>query len=138
MNKNDPFNDSGDRKKIYIGGLIFLIIGIAVILIVFSGGAHIEVKSLSYENAEITTVFGYDSDEPRDVWIQYRVFKVNGPFSTTEIIENESQAATLVNGDNISRLKVALEPGEYKVFIYIIDYEDMKQRIAGFIRYVNV
>ncbi|HJJ47426.1 MAG TPA: hypothetical protein O0X39_00330 [Methanocorpusculum sp.] len=138
MNNPDSINDTVDRKKIYIGGAILLIIGIAVILIVFSGGAHIEAKSLTYNNGELAAVFGYDSDEPHKVWIQYRVFKVNGPFSTTEINGIDTQIATLQKGDTVSKFKLDLEPGEYKVFMYVIDFEDMKQRLAAFIRYINV
>jgi len=138
MNNPQTLNDSLDRKKIYIGGLILLIIGIVVILIVFSGGEHIEVKTLTYDNGELTTVFSYDGDEPHKVWIQYRVFKVNGLFSVTEINNIDTQIATLTKGDTELKLKLNLEHGEYKVFMYIIDFEDMNRRLAAFIRYINV
>lgn len=138
MNKKELLTSSSDLKKLYIGGAVLLIIGIAVILILFSGSAHTEIKSLTYNDDNLTAVYTYDGDDPHKVWIQYKVLRVNNIFSTTEVIPMTSCIDTLVKGENVSSIPAKLSPGEYKIFIYIVDFEDMTNRLAGFIRYLEV
>ena len=138
MSKKELLTTGKDLRKLYLGGLILLIIGIAVILIIFSGGAHIDAKSSVYDNGVLTTTFSYDADEPHKVWVQYRILRVNSPFSTTEVLGLTSFVETFTKGDNYSRVEKRLDPGEYKIFIYVVDFEDMNKRLAGFIRYIEV
>lgn len=130
--------DPVSMRNLYFGGAAVLIVGIIVILLVFSGAPQIEAKDPVYEKGMLKTVFTYGNEEPLDVWIQYEIFKEDGMFSSAKISPMQSVTATFKKGGTLSELPVKLDAGKYKIFIYILERKDSNKRITGFIKYADV
>lgn len=130
--------DPVSMRKLYLGGAALLIVGVIVILLIFSGAPQIEAKDPVYENGVMKTVFTYGGTEPIDVWIQYEIFKEDGLFSSEEATPMQSFIATFSKGDTLSEMPVELDSGKYKIFIYILERNEPNKRITGFIKYLDV
>lgn len=131
----DPVN----VRNIFIGGLVILLLGLGVILLIFSGGAPIDIDTPVYDSGVLKTTFSYGGDSPRDVWVQYSIFRQTNLLTSTEIGEPQSFALTFTKGNTLSECPVLLQPGEYKIFIYVLPREEGNHgRIAGFIRNIEV
>lgn len=131
--------DTVSMRKLYLGGFVILIVGIIIILLVFSGAPQIEADDPIYSNGLMTTVFNYNSDEPLTAWIQYEVFKEDGLFSSVPAAPMQSFIADFRKDQiTVSNMPVILSPGKYKIFIYILEKDEPHKRITGFIKYAEV
>lgn len=52
--------------------------------------------------------------------------------------ESESVLGTLIQGDSVTELQIDLSPGEYKVFIYVLERDEGTKRITGFIQNIQI
>lgn len=126
-----------ERKHLLIiGGVVCVLAAIALIL-VFTGGTSLTAGTSVYENGVLTTPIHYEG-EPRDVWFQYNIFRQDTLLSSTQVCESESVLGTLTRGDFITELQIDLPPGEYKVFIYVLERDDGTRRITGFIQNILI
>jgi len=126
-----------ERKHLLIiGGVVCVLAAIALILI-FTGGTSLTAGTSVYENGVLTTPIHYDG-EPRDVWFQYNIFRQDTLLSSTQVCESESVLGTLTRGDFTTELQIDLPPGEYKVFIYVLERDDGTRRITGFIQNILI
>ncbi len=126
-------------RSIFIGGLVILLAGLITIMVLFSGGSSIDADTPVYDNGSLKTTFSYHGPQPRDVWIQYSIFRQTGILSSTGVGEAQSFAMTFYTGNTLAACPVTLTPGEYKIFIYVLDREDDRAgRLAGFIRTITV
>ena len=126
-----------ERKHLLIiGGVVCVFAAIALIL-VFTGGTSLTAGTSVYENGVLTTPIHYDG-EPRDVWFQYNIFRQDTLLSSTQVCESESVLGTLTRGDFTTELQIDLPPGEYKVFIYVLERDDGTRRITGFIQNILI
>ncbi len=132
--ERDPVNP----RTLLIGGLTVLLAGLIIILILFSGGGGISADTPVYDDGVLKTTISYDKDTPQKVWVQYNIFRQNGIFSSTQIGKTFSFTETLRKGNILSECPVELEPGEYKIFLYISTYEDNAKRLAGFIHTIQI
>ncbi len=126
-----------ERKHLLIiGGVVCVLAAIALIL-VFTGGTSLTAGTSVYENGVLTTPIHYEG-EPRDVWFQYNIFRQDTLLSSTQVCESESVLGTLTRGDFTTELQIDLPPGEYKVFIYVLERDDGTRRITGFIQNILI
>ncbi len=125
-------------RNLLIGGLIVLLAGLIIILLLFSGGAGINVDTPVYDDGVLKTTITYSGDTPQDVWVQYNIFKQNDILTSTQIGDTFSFVETLKKGNTLSELPLDLEPGEYKIFIYISTRDETPDRLAGFIRTIQI
>ena len=119
-----------------IGGVVCVLAAIALIL-VFTGGTSLTAGTSVYENGVLTTPIHYEGEQ-RDVWFQYNIFRQNTLLSSTQVCESESVLGTLTKGDFTTKLQIDLPPGEYKVFIYVLERDDGTPRITGFIQNILI
>lgn len=132
--ERDPINP----RTILIGGLTILLAGLIIILLLFSGGGGIDADTPVYDDGVLKTTISYTKDTPQEVWVQYNIFRQNSIFSSTQIGDTFTFTETLRKGNTLSECPVELEPGEYKIFIYISTYEENAKRLAGFIRTIQI
>lgn len=130
----DPVNP----RSILIGGLIVLLAGLIIILMLFSGGSGIDADTPVYDDGILKTTISYSGDDPLKVWVQYNIFRQNSVFSSTQIGGTFSFVETLEKGNTLSECPVELEPGEYKIFLYISTCAENPKRLAGFIRTIQI
>lgn len=130
--------DPVDLRKLYLCGFAALVVGVTVILLLFSGAPQIDAGDTFYNNGVLKTPLIYGNDEPLDVWIQYDVTKSGDMLSYDKYYPVQSYTLTLNKGVTVSEMPVYLSPGKYKIFIYILDRTENHRRITGFIKYVEV
>lgn len=129
--------DQIDFKHIYAGGILLLAVGIVIILIAYSFAPAIDSQNPVYDNEELITEFTY-SGEPLDVWVQYNILRENNMFSYEKVSEPIFSHITLSKGAVKSVIPITLEPGKYKIFMYVLENESPNKRISGFIKYLEI
>lgn len=112
---------------------------ISAVLIFFlvctAGCVSVEISDPVYTNGNLTTVMEYHG-ETRDVWVQNTVYKLDG--ITSEKVETVILPYTFSEGAQIIELPFELEPGSYKVNIYVLGRDENSDRIAAIIRNFEV
>lgn len=124
-------------RKLIIGGLAILLVGLIVILVLFSGSSGIDVDTPIYDDGVLKTTVTYSGEDTRDVWIQYNIFRQDNILSSTKIGDTFTFYETLSKGNTLSSLPIDLTSGEYKIFIYFSTVEDNPKRIAAFIKTIK-
>jgi len=129
--------DSINTKRVaIIAALIALVIGLIVILFLFGGGSSFDVNTPKYQDGKLLTTVT-NSGQDKKVWIQYNIFRQEG-FGSEQVGDTYSYVIDAKKGNTLSTCDVTLKPGPYKVFIYISSYSNNPERIAGFIRDIEV
>ena len=72
------------------------------------------------------------------MWFQYNIFRQDTLLESTQVCESESVLGTLTKGDFTTELEIDLPPGDYKVFIYVLERTDGTPRITGFIQNIAI
>ncbi|HJJ29806.1 MAG TPA: hypothetical protein VJ857_03680 [Methanocorpusculum sp.] len=126
-----------ERKNILIIGAALCILAVVCIILVFSSVPSLTVGTSVYEDGVLKTPVYYDG-EPRDVWFQYNIYMQDSLLSSTPVCESESVLGTLTKGGFDTELKIDLGPGEYKVFIYVLERDAGTRRITGFIQNIII
>ena len=126
-----------DRKILLIAGTIIIVAAVICVVMVFAGGTSITADTPVYENGILKTSVHYDGEQ-KDVWFQYNIFRQDSLLSSTQVVNSLAVLGTLTKGDSVSELKINLEPGEYKVFIYVLERDEGTKRITGFIRNIVI
>ncbi|ABN06910.1 hypothetical protein Mlab_0738 [Methanocorpusculum labreanum Z] len=124
------------KHLLIIGGVVCIVAAIALILIL-TGGTTLTAGTSVYENGVLTTPIHYDGEE-KDVWFQYNIFRQDTLLGSTQVCESESVLGTLTKGDFTTDFQIDLPPGEYKVFIYVLERDDGTRRITGFIQNIVI
>lgn len=124
------------KNQLVIAAVICLVIGICLIL-AFVGGPSLTVGTSVYEDGVLKTPVHYDG-EPRDVWFQDNIFMQDSLLSSTQVCESQHVLGTLTKGDFDTELRIDLGPGEYKVFIYVLERDEGTKRITGFIQNIII
>ena len=128
---------SVNQKILLIIGIVVIIIIGVCLMLVLTGGASITAGTPVYENGILKTPLSYDG-EPIDVWFQYNIYRQDTLLSSTQVSKPVSVVGTLTKGDNVPELEINLDPGEYKVFIYVLERDEDTKRITGFIRTIVI
>jgi len=127
---------TGTLRVVIIAALIALLIGLVVILIIFGGVSNYDLNTPKYQDGKLLTTIT-NSGEEQKIWVQYNIFRQEG-FGSEQIGNTFSYVMDMKKGNNLSTCDVTLEPGPYKIFIYLTSYSDNPERIAGFIRDIEV
>lgn len=126
-----------ERKPLLIiGGLVCLAVVIGLIII-FTGVPSLTAGTSVYEDGVLTTPIHY-AGEAKDVWFLYNIFRQDTLLSSTQVCDSKSVLGTLVQGDSVTELQIDLSPGEYKVFIYVLERDEGTKRITGFIQNIQI
>jgi len=135
----DDLSGRVPKKKVRIivfSFLIAVLIALVVVLIVFAGGSSYDVDTPVYKDGKlVTTISNSGNDEM--VWVQYRIFRQDG-LKSEQIGDTFSYGVDLKKGKTVTTCDVNLDPGKYKIFIYLSTYVEDSQRIAGFVRDIEV
>lgn len=123
-------------RVVVVGALIALVIGLVVILLLFAGGSSFDVDTPKYQDGKLLTTIS-NSGEDRTVWVQYNIFYQEG-FGSEQVGDTFSYVTNLKKGNTLSTCDVTLKPGSYKIFIYISSYDEKAERLAGFVRDIEV
>lgn len=126
-----------ERKTLLIIGVVVCVAAGICLILAFTGGTSITTGTSLYEGGVLTTPIHYDGEQ-RDVWFQYNIFRQDTLLSSTQVCESESVLGTLTKGDSVTELQIDLPPGEYKVFIYVLDRGEGTRRITGFIQNILI
>ncbi len=110
------------KHLLIIGGGVCFVAAVALIL-VLTGGTSLTAGTSVYKNGVLTTPIHYDGDE-KDVWFQYNISRQDTLLGSTQVCESESVLGTLTKGDFNTEFQIDLPPGEYKVFIYVLERAD--------------
>lgn len=126
-----------NRKTLLIAGIVVIVAAVICIVLVLAGGSSITADTPVYENGVLKTSIHYDGEQ-KDVWFQYNIFRQDTLLSSTQVLDSLAVTGTLTKGDSVSELEINLEPGEYKVFIYVLERDEGTKRITGFIRNIVI
>ena len=117
-------------QTVTIKRMVLVLIGIIAVLtlaiVLTVGATSIDADDPVYINGKLVTAFEYNG-EPRDVWVQCTISRVDDLFA-------EEQVGTFTSGRNICEFPIELEPGTYKVRIYVRERNEGAVRIAAFIK----
>ena len=125
-------------RMIVIGFLTLLLIGLIIIMVIFANGVSIDANDTIYTDGKLKTIVNYHDETPQDIWVQYMIYREEGILSREKIGETYSYIMPLKKGQNLAEYKVKLEPGTYKVFIYLSNTDPEPKRITGFIHSVEI
>jgi hypothetical protein len=126
-----------ERKTLLIIGGFVCIAAVIALILVFTGVNSITAGTSHYEGGVLKTPIHYDGEQ-RDVWFQYNIFLQDTLLSSTQVCESESVIGTLTKGNSAAELEIDLPPGEYKVFIYVLERTEGTGRITGFIQNILI
>ena len=124
------------KHLLIISGVVCFVAAVALIL-VLTGGTTLTAGTSVYQNGVLTTPIHYEGED-KDVWFQYNIFRQDTLLESTQVCESESVLGTLTKGDFTTDLEIDLPPGEYKVFIYVLERADGTPRITGFIQNIVI
>ncbi len=126
-----------ERKTLLIIGVVVCVVAGICLILALTCGTPLTVGTSLYEDGVLTTPIHYDGEQ-RDVWFQYNIFLQDTLLSSTQVCKSESVIGTLTKGDSVTELQIDLPPGEYKVFIYVLERDDGTRRITGFIQNILI
>ncbi len=126
-----------ERKTLLIIGVVVCVAAAIALILAFTGGTSLTAGTSVYEKGVLTTPIHYNGEQ-RDVWFQYNIFCQDTLLSSTQVCESESVLGTLTKGDSVTDLQIDLPPGEYRVFIYVLERDEGIRRITGFIQNILI
>jgi len=126
-----------ERKTLLIIGVVVCVAAVIALILAFTGGTSLTAGTSVYEKGVLTTPIHYNGEQ-RDVWFQYNIFCQDTLLSSTQVCESESVLGTLTKGDSVTELQIDLPPGEYRVFIYVLERDEGTRRITGFIQNILI
>lgn len=122
------------RFVLILTGLIVLLLA----AIVFTAGtASVDAEDPVYANGNISAAFQY-SGEHKDVWVQCAVFRVDDLISSSQVGGLLSRADTFSKGRQVCEFPIELEPGSYKIYLYVRERNEGAARLAAFIKNIEV
>lgn len=99
--------------------LVLILTGLIVLFlaaIVFTAGtASVDAEDPVYVNGNLSAAFQY-SGEPKDVWVQCAVFRVDDLITSNQVGGLLSRAETISKGRHVYEFPIELEPGFYKIY----------------------
>lgn len=134
MKKNAGQADTAKRVVLILTGIIVALV-LAIVLTV--GTASIDAEEPVYSNGKLVAAFQY-SGEPRDVWVQCTISRVDDLFTEGQVGDLLTTAPTFTAGRNVCEFPAELEPGTYKVRLYVRERADGAARLAAFIKNFEV
>ncbi|HJK03378.1 MAG TPA: hypothetical protein O0X30_04085 [Methanocorpusculum sp.] len=124
-------------QTVTIKRMVLVLIGIIAVLtlaiVLTVGATSIDADDPVYINGKLVTAFEYNG-EPRDVWVQCTISRVDDLFAEEQVGGLMTNAPTFTSGRNICEFPIELEPGTYKVRIYVRERNEGAVRIAAFIK----
>ncbi|HJJ38547.1 MAG TPA: hypothetical protein O0X42_00285 [Methanocorpusculum sp.] len=129
---------SPSPRMLLIGFLILLLIGLVIIMVIFSNGVAVDANDTVYSDGKLKTIINYHDENPEEIWVQYVIYREDGILSREKIGKTYSYILPLKKGQNLAEYKIKLDPGTYKVFIYLSTTDPEPKRITGFIHSVDV
>jgi hypothetical protein len=99
---------------------------VLVLFPVCAGCLSTNVEDTSYSNHAVMMNISHTGD-PADVYVQVTVYRVAN--LSQEMYTIVDSPARLVNGENTIALPVQLEPGSYKLYVYVISNGDRKTAV---------
>ncbi|MCZ9313035.1 MAG: hypothetical protein O0V67_06620 [Methanocorpusculum sp.] len=130
MNKKAGQADTIKRMVLILLGIIAALV-LAIVLTV--GAAAIDAEDPVYTNGKLIAAFQYNG-EPRDVWVQCTISRVDDLFAEEQVGDLLTNAPTFTAGRNICEFPIDLEPGTYKVRLYVRERNEDAVRLAAFIK----
>ena len=130
MNKKAGQADTIKRMVLILLGIIAALV-LAIVLTV--GAAAIDAEDPVYMNGKLVAAFQYNGD-PREVWVQCTVSRVDDLFAEEQVGDLLTNAPTFTKGRNICEFPIDLEPGTYKVRLYVRERNEGAVRLAAFIK----
>ncbi|MEN6395026.1 MAG: hypothetical protein ABFC78_00905 [Methanoregula sp.] len=110
-----------------------LISGFILILFLAAAGCTtLPVGDVSY-GADNLTVSITNTGEPVDIGVQVRVYTLN-EYEQRELL-TAGTTATLTGTENTIKVPLHLDPGRYKIYVYITEHD---QRMTAVIRDITV
>jgi hypothetical protein len=130
MNRN---RGQTDITKWMILILIGVIVALVFAIILTIGTTTIGAEDPVYTNGKLIVAFRYNSD-PCDVWVQCVISRVDTLFAEKRVGALLTNASIFIAGRNICEFPIELEPGIYKVRLYIRERNESAVRLAAFIK----
>ncbi|MCZ0861047.1 hypothetical protein O0S10_07390 [Methanocorpusculum sp. MG] len=130
MNKKAGQADTIKRMVLILLGIIAALV-LAIVLTV--GAAAIDAEDPVYINGKLVAAFQYNGD-PREVWVQCTISRVDDLFAEEQVGDLLTNAPTFTTGRNICEFPIDLEPGTYKVRLYVRERNEGAVRLAAFIK----
>lgn len=126
--------DNTKRLILILVGIIAVLV-LAIVLTV--SAVSIDAAELVYEDGKLVAAFQYNG-EPRAVWVQCTIFRVDDLFTSEPVGSLMTTAPTFLPGLNICEFPLELEPGSYAVRLYVRERDEGAARLAAFIKNVEI
>ncbi|MDR0981370.1 MAG: hypothetical protein LBL85_06335 [Methanocalculaceae archaeon] len=130
MHKKAGQADTRKRMVLILTGIIVALV-LAIVLMI--GAAAIDAEDPVYIDGKLVAAFQYNGD-PQEVWVQCTISRVNDLFTEEPVGELLTNAPTFIPGRNICEFPIELEPGTYKVRLYVRERDEGAVRLAAFIK----
>lgn len=130
MNKETGQADTVKRMVLILIGIVVALV-LAIVLMV--GATAIDAEDPVYINGNLVAAFQYNGD-PREVWVQCTISRVNDLFAEESVGSLLTIAPTFTTGRNICEFPIELQPGTYKVRLYVRERDEDAARLAAFIK----
>lgn len=130
MDKQAGQADTRKRMVLILTGIIAALVLVIVLTV---GAIAIDAEDPVYINGKLVAAFQYTGD-PRDVWVQCTISRVDDIFSEEQIGNLLTIAPTFTAGRNICEFPIELEPGTYKTRLYVRERNEGAARLAAFIK----
>ena len=114
---------------------IIVVFVLAIVLTIVT--ASIDAEEPIYSNGKLVASFQYNG-EPRDVWVQCRISRVDDLFTEGQVGDLLTTTSTFTSGRNVLEFQAELEPGTYKVRLYVLERTNVAARLAAFIKNFEV
>ncbi|MDU9376675.1 hypothetical protein McpSp1_12990 [Methanocorpusculaceae archaeon Sp1] len=114
-----------------------IIVCFLVVIIITAGGALVDAEDPVYQNGHLVAAFQYNG-EPKDVWVQCVIFRVDDLLSSEQIGDVLSLAETFSKGREVCEFPIDLAPGSYSVRLYVRERDEGSARLAAFIKNFEV
>jgi hypothetical protein len=88
----------------------------AAVFLAGAGCLSLSVGSVSYDNGNLSVIVT-NSGDPVDAGVQVRIFQVDGMAQREQ--EMTGTPVSLAHGTNTVPVPVMLEPGTYKIYVYL-------------------
>jgi hypothetical protein len=133
---NENTEQAGITKQIVLI-LIGIIVALVLAIILTIGTSTIDVDEPVYINGKLITTLQYNG-YPREVWVQCAISCVDDLFAEKRMGNLMTNASTFISGRNICEFPIELEPGSYKVRLYVRERDKNAMRLVAFIKNIEI
>jgi hypothetical protein len=129
---NENTEQVGITKQVVLI-LIGIIVALVLTIILTVGTTTISADDPIYINGKLIVTLQYDGDQ-REVWVQCAICCMDDLFTEKRMDNLMTNASTIIAGRNICEFPIELEPGSYKVRLYVRERDENAMRLVAFIK----